>query len=80
MLLICGPEGFDKFFEGKNEKDISTTVGSTVTALMFLSGFGMKGYVTGIVQFIAVLFILAGGFQAYKKLFWVTQAKVNTDD
>ncbi len=76
MLLIGWPIGLDQFFEGKNEKGISTTIGWTITALLFLYGFGLKGYYTGIVVIIAFLCTLAGGFQACKKLVNVTRAFV----
>ena len=35
MLLIGWPIGLDQFFEGKNEKGISTIIGWTMTALLF---------------------------------------------
>ena len=80
MLLIGWPVGLDQFFEGKNEKGISTTIGWTVTALLFLYGLGLKGYYTGGVLIIAVLLTLAGSFQACKKLIKVTRAFVDVDD
>ena len=80
MLLIGWPVGLDQFFEGKNEKGISTTIGWTVTALLFLYGLGLKGYYTGVVLIIAMLLTLAGSFQACKKLIKVTRAFVEADD
>ena len=80
MLLIGWPLGLDQFFEGKTKKGIFTTIGWTVTALMFLYGLGLKGYFTGVALLIAVLFTLAGSFQACKKLFRVTRAFVDADD
>ena len=41
MLIIGWPAGLDQFFEGKYEKGISTTIGWTLTALLFL-WFGFK--------------------------------------
>ena len=38
MLIIGWPVGLDQFFEGKNEKGITTTIGWTLTALLFLYG------------------------------------------
>ena len=80
MLLIGWPVGLDQFFEGKNEKGISTTIGWTVTALFFLYGLGLKGYYSGVVLIIAVLLTFAGGLQACKKLIKVTRAFVDADD
>ena len=80
MLIIGWPIGLDQFFEGKNKKGISTTIGWTVTALLFLYGFGLKGYYTGVVLIIAVLLTLAGSFQACKKLIKVTRAFIDVDD
>ncbi len=80
MLLIGWPVGLDQFFEGKNEKGISTIIGWTVTALLFLYGLGLKGYYTGEVLIIAVLLTLAGSFQACKKLIKVTRAFVDIDN
>tara|TARA_Y100001968_G_scaffold138329_1_gene126511 strand:- start:75 stop:359 length:285 start_codon:yes stop_codon:yes gene_type:complete len=80
MLLIGWPVGLDQFFEGKNEKGIFTTIGWTVTALLFLYGLGLKGYYTGVVLIIAVLFTLAGSFQACKKLIKVTRAFIDAED
>ena len=34
MLMIGWPVGLDQFFEGKNEKGISTTIGWTLTAFL----------------------------------------------
>ena len=80
MLLIGWPVGLDQFFEGKNKKGISTTIGWTVTALMFLYGLGLRGYYTGIVLVFALLFTLVGSLQACKKLFKITRAFVDADD
>ena len=80
MLIIGWPVGLDQFFEGKNEKGISTTIGWTVTALLFLYGLGLKGYYTGVVLIIAVLLTLAGSFQACKKLIKITRAFVDAED
>ena len=80
ILIIGWPVGLDQFFEGKNEKGISTTIGWTFTALLFLYGLGLKGYYTGVVLIIAVLLTLAGSFQAGKKLIKVTRAFVDAED
>ena len=80
MLLIGWPVGLDQFFEGKNEKGISTTIGWTLTALLILYGLGLKGYYAGVVLIFAVLLILAGSFQAGKKLIKVTRAFVDAED
>ncbi len=44
MLLISWPVELDQFFEGNNIKGISTIIGSTVTAIMFLFVLGLKGF------------------------------------
>ena len=80
MLIIGWPVGLDLFFEGKNDKGISTTIGWTMTALLFLYGLGLKGYYTVIVLLIAVLLTLAGSFQACKKLIKVTRVFVDAKD
>ena len=80
MLLIGWPVGLDQFFEGKNKKGISTTIGWTVTALMFLYGLGLRGYYTGVVLLFALLFTMVGSLQACKKLFKITRAFVDADD
>lgn len=80
MLLIGWPVGLDQFFEGKNKKGISTTIGWTVTALMFLYGLGLRGYYTGVVLVFALLFTLVGSLQACKKLFKMTRAFVDAAD
>ena len=80
MLIIGWPVGLDQFFEGKNEKDFSTTIGWTVTTLLFLYGLDLKGYYSGVVLIIAVLLTLAGSFQACKKPIKVTRAFVDVDD
>tara|TARA_Y100001968_G_C19012010_1_gene551051 strand:+ start:208 stop:492 length:285 start_codon:yes stop_codon:yes gene_type:complete len=77
MLLIGWPIGLDQFFEGKNYKGISTTIGWSVTALLFLYGFVLKSYYTGLVVIIAVVLTLAGSFQVCKKLIKVTRAFVD---
>ena len=80
MLLIGWPVGLDQFFEGKYDKGISTTIGWTVTALLFLYALGLKGYYTGVVLIIALLLTLSGSFQACKKLIRVTRAFVDAKD
>ena len=80
MLIMGWPFGLDQFFEGKNEKGISTIIGWTLTVLLFLYGLGLKGYYTGVVLIIAVLLTFAGSFQACKKLIKVTRAFVDVDD
>ena len=80
MLIIGWPVGLDQFFEGKNKKGISTTIGWTLKALLFLYGFGLKGYYTGVVLVIAVFLIIVGSFQACRKLIKVTLAFVDVDD
>ena len=80
MLIIGWPVGLDQFFEGKNQKGISTTIGWTMTAILFLYGSGLKGYYTGVVLIIAVLLTLVGSFHACKKLIRVTRAFVDADD
>ena len=47
--------GLDQFFQGNNVKGISTTIGWTVTAILFLFDLGLKGYYTGVVLKIAVI-------------------------
>jgi len=80
MLLIGWPVGLDQFFEGKNKKGISTIIGWTVTALMFLYGLGLRGYYTGVVLVFALLFTMFGSLQACKKLFKMTRAFVDAAD
>ena len=79
-MIIGWPIGLDHFFEGKSEKGISTAIGWKLTVLLFLYGFGLKGYYTGVVLIIALLLTLAGSFQACKKLIKVTRAFVDAED
>ena len=44
MLLVGCPVGLDQFFKGKNEKGFSATIGWTVTVLLFIYVFRLKGY------------------------------------
>ena len=80
MLLIGWPVGLDQFFEGNNEKGISTIIGWIVSFLLLFYGLGLKGYYMSIVLMVAVILILLGSLQACKKLIKLTRSFVNAKD